>query len=259
MMSEKAYSNQSTDKALDIIELLAVAEEPLRLQTIAERLNMNASTALRFINSLKRRGYVMQENDTPKYYLSMKICSLSYNVLKSNNIAKLAAPYLASVSEVFRECACLSKESDMSVLYIGMHDGPDRMLRTFSYIGKVAPMHCTGSGKLFLMEYNQERIEEYYLRKGLPMLTPHTITSLPRLMDELRKIHGRGYSLDDEECELGTRCVAVPVRDYTGRIVAAMSVTGPSNRMTQEKIDAHIDSLIEAADGVSKLLGYVTE
>lgn len=254
--SKKPQLNQSTDKVLAILEYLAKEDEPVHLQTLADDVKINASTASRFLSSLEKNGYVRQEEKTRRYFLTLKLCTLSRNLLTNNNMVVHAKPFLKYLSTLFGEVTCLSVEREMSMVYIATYDGPDNMLKTFSYVGKRAPMHCTGSGKLLLTNYTAGQLAEYLLKKGTIKPTSNTKTGYDELKDELEQILKQNYSIDNEECEMGMRCVAVPIRDYTGSIVAGLSVTGPSVRMTFEKINENLPQLFSAGKELSVLLGY---
>lgn len=248
--------NFSTDKVLAILEYLANAGEPVRLQTLSSDLNLNSSTVSRFLKSLEKNGYVRQEEGTRRYWLTMKICTLSHRLLSNSNLIFYARPFLKGLSDVFKEVTCLSVEQDMTVIYVATHDGPDHMLKSFNFIGKRAPMHCTGSGKLLLSNYSDERLTEYVRIKGSIKPTENSICAFGELRGELDKIRKQNYSIDNEECEMGMRCVAIPVRDYTGTIIAGVSVTGPAVRMTFEKIHNNLPALFTVSKQLSALLGH---
>ena len=142
-----------------------------------------------------------------------------------------------------QESACLAIDQDMMVVYVDVVDGPDNMLKTMQRIGKRAPLHSTGVGKALLIDYSNHEIE-HMIKKGLTPLTPHTITTKEDLIAELEKIRKKGYAIDDEECEIGARCVAAPIWDYTGRVVAGISVSGPVSRMNIEKIE-YVQTIIK--------------
>jgi DNA-binding IclR family transcriptional regulator len=254
--AKKPQLNHSTSKVLAVLEYLANENGPVRLQKAAADLNMNVSTALRYISSLENSGYVRQEEETKRYMLTMKLCTLSHKLVSSNNLVAYATPFLKTLSSLFMEVTCLSVEQDMSMIYIATNDGPDNMLKSFNYIGKRAPMHCTGTGKLMLTNYTDEQLRDYLQQKGDIKPTANTITAYKELKEELRKIAKQSYSIDNEECEMGMRCVAIPVRNFTGSIIAGMSVTGPAVRMTFEKINENLPQLFLVAKQLSTLLGY---
>jgi DNA-binding IclR family transcriptional regulator len=113
-----------------------------------------------------------------------------------------------------------------------------------------------GWGKCLLLGFDEARLEELVKKQGLPALTPHTIHSLQDLKRELETVRRQGWAIDNEECEIGARCVAAPIRDYTGRIVAAISTSGPVFRMTEEKMEYMKIRITQAAGEISRLLGY---
>jgi DNA-binding IclR family transcriptional regulator len=122
------------------------------------------------------------------------------------------------------------------------------MLQTLQRIGRVAPMHATGVGKLHLLNYTDEQLETLGKKRSFARFTPRTITELPALKKELEHIRQQGYAVDDEECEAGVRCLAVPVRDYTGMVMAALSVSAPVARLDARHTDGrHTDG--RHADG----------
>ncbi len=248
--------NFSTDKVLSILEYLANTAEPVRLQTLSEDLKIHNSTASRFLKSLEKNGYVRQNEDTRQYFLTMKICTLSQKLLSSNTIVHYAKPFLKQLSNVFKEAACLSIDQDMWVVYIATHDGPDHMLKSFTFVGKRAPMHCTGSGKLLLCGYNDELLNEYWRSKSSIRPTENTISTLEDLKKELEKIRAQKYSIDNEECEIGMRCVAIPIWNYSGNIIAGLSVTGPAARMTLKKIEDNLPELLSVSTQLSELMGF---
>lgn len=254
--NKKPQLNHSTSKVLCILEYLANVGEPVRLQTLAADLELNSSTASRFLMSLERNGYVMQEADTRRYMLTMKICTLSYKLLSGNMLVLYAKPFLKRMSDLFNEVTCLSIEQDKSVIYVATHDGPDHMLKSFNFIGKRAPMHCTGSGKLLLSNYSGEELIEYLRLKGNIKPTANSINTYEELKAELEQIREQNYSIDNEECEIGMRCVAIPIRNYTGSIIAGLSITGPAARMTFQKINENLPHLLMISNQLSILLGY---
>ena len=252
-----AGSNRSTEKALAIIELLAQSRDPMRLRDISAALDLNASTTLRFLTSLQNCGYVAQERDTARYYLTYKISRIANQHNSKTELQTITHPFLADLSQKFHEGLCVSVEHDMTMVYIDVATGPDQTLMSMQHIGNVSPMHCTGNGKLRLLTYSEEQIDKLIREKGLPRFTEHTITTKEGSMAELRRVGREGFAYDNEECEIGSRCVACPIRDYTGSIIAGISVTGPVSRMTPERIETEIKpQLADTARRISEALGY---
>ena len=251
-----AKNNQSTDKVLQIMELLCHSPEPMRLIDIATALQFNSSTALRFLNSLEQNGYVFKDPESLKYRMTFKICGLASQVSNSTDLIQVASSPIKELSSKLRECVCLSVEQNFSIVYIYVADGPGQMLRTTQRIGKEAPMHCTGVGKMILSDWPSSKVDAVIEQKGLTKYTEHTLVTREQLFAELENIRRRGYAYDNEECELGARCVAFPLRNYTGNIVASLSVTGPLGRMTDEFIASKFDMILDVVKSISFQLGY---
>ena len=254
-LSEKK-TNQSVEKVFTIIETLAEAGEPMRIQEISTALSMSTSTVFRFLTTLTKCGYILQDPDTSKYYLSFKICSIANKLDINSGLRDIARPFLRTLSKAFEESVCIAIEQDMSMVYLDVVEGQGQILRTMQRIGNIAPMHCTGVGKLFLTEYSLNKLNKMISMKGLTSFTQNTLNTKEKLMEELKLVKKTGYAYDNEECEIGARCVAAPIRAYDGRIIAGISVTGPSFRMTDELINKNLSHLIETATLISRALGY---
>ncbi|HEY5585202.1 MAG TPA: IclR family transcriptional regulator [Ruminiclostridium sp.] len=249
-------TNQSTEKVLSIIELFSKNKEPMRIQDIAKKLEINASTVVRFLTTLMKCGYVSQNELTSRYYLTYKICSIAYRVSSQLRLGEIIHPYMQKLSKILNESVCLAIEQEMSVVYIDVVEGPDQMLRTMQRIGNVAPMHCTGVGKLLLLNYDSNKIDHIIAEKGMQKFTKNTIVNKLDLTMELQKVRLADYAFDNEECEIGARCVAAPIRDFTGKIIAAISVTGPIFRMDDKHCEQIISILVNSAKNISNKYGY---
>jgi len=253
-----ALGNQSTAKAIAIIELLAQSQTPMRLRDISQELGLNASTAARFLNALQNCGYVDQEPESQRYFLTYKICRIANMVSGKTSLQSITHPHLVALSEQFHEALCVSVEQDMNMVYIDVAASHDQTLLSVQRVGNISPMHCTGNGKLLLLNYTPQKLAHFVATCGLRRYTAHTITTWDELVRELEAIRARGFAYDNEECEVGVRCVAYPIRDYTGLVVAGISVTGPVVRMTDAAIRAFQEALEATATEISRSLGYVS-
>ncbi len=249
-------NNQSLEKALRIIEYMAENRQPVRLQDIAQQLGYPASTVIRFLATLEKNNYVKQNPETLRYSLTLKLSKIGTMVYEQYNMRDLVKPYLVELVHKVGESACLAIEENNRAVYIDVQSGPSNILQVMQRIGKEAPLHCTGVGKLLLLNHDRETLRTRVEKEGLQRLTHHTITSYESLQSELEQVSGKGYALDDEECEIGARCVAAPIRDYTSHIVASISVSGPVSRMNMQKIEFIRQHVIETANEISKVLGY---
>jgi DNA-binding IclR family transcriptional regulator len=259
ILRDPTQSNQSAERLLLLLEAMSLLDEPIRLHDLAQKLQMNASTVHRFLVPLQQKGYVNQDPDSGRYHLTLKICGLANNVSSRLEIRKIAFPFLRNMARIFQESANLSiEEADMSILYVEVVTAPGKTLMTTQRIGHAAPMHCTGIGKILLLEYSPQKLERLIQSKGLPRFTANTLTTREDLLKELEEIRRNGYAFDNEECEEGARCIAAPIRDYANRIVAGISVSGPVGRMNDAHIYANLPYLLEAAEQISLRLGWKT-
>lgn len=259
-MKEKiTKTNQSIEKALQIVEILARRRGYMRLQDISEEAEIPAPTAMRLLTALANYNYVTQDEETHKYSLTLKFAQIGSMVKSQFSISEVARPFLVELAHRCNESVCLAIEQDMEVLYIDSVDGPDSMLKTMQRIGKRAPLYSTGVGKLMLLNYGPEDLERYVARTGLKALTKNTVTTKEGLQKKLEEIKRRHYALDDEECELGARCVAAPIRDYSGAVIAAASISGPTIRMTEAKLQAYSREVVATANKISKVFAYQEE
>jgi DNA-binding IclR family transcriptional regulator len=164
--------------------------------------------------------------------------------------------YVKEIAFKFNEAASLCIDSNMQMVYIATEDGPAHMLQTLQRIGRVAPMQATGTGKVHLVDYSDEQLKELNAKHGFPQLTSHTITNLEDLKKELELVKKQGYAVDDEECEYGVRCLAVPIRDFSGKVVAALSLSSPIARLDIRRTNEILQFLKEIGMRASIELGY---
>ncbi len=249
-------ANFSSAKLLSLIEIMSTLEQPARLHELANILEMPPSTVHRFLSTLQNRGYVAQNDDDGRYFLTFKLCGIADSIQRNETMLQIGRPFMRQVAESFGECTNLCTENNMSVMYVEVVPGKKKTLSSMHHVGHMASMHCTGVGKLLLSGFSDKQLDRYVREKGLLRMTANTITNRQALENELERITKLGYSADNEENEVGVRCVAAPIYDYRGRIVAAMSVSGPTVRMTDAHISANLPVLLEKAKLFSQRLGW---
>lgn len=249
--------NQSAQKTMRILELLSTTSKPMRLFDIADVLDLNASTASRFLSTLISLGYVEQEQDSSRYYLTFKLCSIANRIKSNLTVNTCAGQYLHQLSAILGETVCLAIEERRQVVYIDVVNSPSQLIHGMQRIGSIAPMHCTGIGKLLLLGYTYADLLKLYEEREFTRFTSRTITDVETLTKVLDTVRQNGYALDDEECEIGTRCIALPIYDYTNKIIAGFSVTGASSHITEEFIARNLPLLISTAKKISLQMGYV--
>ncbi|MDR1955860.1 MAG: IclR family transcriptional regulator [Treponema sp.] len=248
--------NQSLRKALYILEGMTKIHTPARLQDIAKSIGMPPSTVLRFLNTYIDFGYVQQDSGNACYYLTLKLTELGSRAKDTFPFPHSLVKYVKQIAETFNESSSLCVEHAMQMVYIAIEEGPNRMLQTFRRIGWIAPMHATGVGKLHLMNYSEAQLIELERKFGFPLYTEHTISTMDALKIEIERVKQQDYAVDDEECEVGVRCIAVPVRDYTGKVVAGISMSAPVTRLDPSKIDEIIRYLKVISLQASRELGW---
>lgn len=259
MPSEGIKKNQSIAKAFIILEKMVQENRPLRLLDLSQMLEIPSSTVLRFLSTLIDFEYVKQEPETSRYYVTLKLASLGAKVQSRFSYQTAMKKYLNEVSSRLKESVSLSVDQEMNVVYIDAAEGPDHILQTLQRIGKVAPMHSTGAGKVLLLNYSSEEMDRFIEEKGLPRYTPKTLTTRESFLKVMDQVRARGYAFDDEECEVGVKCVAFPIRNYTGRVVASMSVSAPLSRMDRKREAEIIAIMKDASSRASGELGYNPE
>lgn len=255
--SKGTEANLSSDKLLRIIEYMAANHLPVRLKDIADNLQISQPTVVRYLRTLCDQGYVYHDDRTGHYAMTWKICRLGASLESNLVLRSMAGSLLSDFANSYNLGALVAVERDGRLVYLDLVGTPHGNVDTMLRIGKDAPMHSTGSGKILLSTMPQSRLRQILEQYGQSRLTPKTITSFQALQAELETIRQQGYALDNEECEIGHRCVSVPLYDYTGTVAAAISAFDSSDRLT----DAHIQKVVlpglrKLAREISFRMGY---
>lgn len=254
--SSERQSSRSSLRLLQILECLADNHIPMRLQDLSKKVGMTQPTVLRYLYSLQDANYVYQEEDTQRYALTWRACKLSNSLDSSLSLRTITTPFINRLANELSLGICLVVEQDGECFYLDCVDNTNSLMP--QRIGKQAPLHATGSGKVLLTRYNEIQLNEFISKKGLAKCTEYTITDPTELKRELEIIRHRGYGLDEEECELGLRCISMPLRNYTEQIVAALSVFGSTSDITDEVIQNKILPLLKESTGLISLrLGFM--
>ena len=255
MNKEKTGSVQSVDRLFSIMEELSQHPRGMLLTDLANAVDLTPSTTHRFLGTLVAHHYAHKDPESGKYRLTMRMYEVGARVLPGLNILSLARPYLESLSEEVEEVIHLVVRDDDEVLYLSRLDGSPAVVNMGSYTGLRNPMYCTGVGKAILAHLPEQEMCQIWSRTDTVRFTDNTITDLNVMRREAAKIREQGWAIDDEEHELGIRCVAAPVFDFKGSPVAAISVSGTLGRMDAEKIQRIAPRVIKVAQRISALLG----
>jgi IclR family transcriptional regulator, acetate operon repressor len=235
---------QALERGLEILELLGRAEGELGVSEIGAEVGLAGGTVHRLLSTLILHGYARQNPETRKYTLGIKALILASSA--QDRLGPLARPFLTELMEASGESSNLASLDKDSMVYIEQVPAP-RMVRMFTEPGNRVPAHSTGTGKVLLAYQPEEIVDSIAQRTGLPRCTRHTITDIELLKRELKHIREQGYATDFEEMEEGVRCLAAPVFGPDGKILAAMSISGPAGRLDQSRLEQLIPRIREIA------------
>lgn len=248
--------NQSVEKVFRILEAMAEYREPVQLRRLAELTGCPPSTAIRFLRTLMKLGYVRQDPESQKYFLTFRLCRMAGQIRDASPLNRIARPVMEALARRCGESVCLAVERENRAVYVEVVDGPDHLIRSLQRIGSSSPLHCTGVGKLLLLNRSQEELNLFFREEPLTRFTKNTLTKPESVLRALEQAREKGCTFDNEECEIGARCVAFPVRDFTGKIVAGLSVTGTVFHISDEFVEKNAPDIKAAADEISGILGY---
>lgn len=257
MSLTRTAGSQTVEKALRVLQVIAEQDEPLSLGSLSRASGIEKTTAHRLMTSLVRFGLLRFDMRTRTYSLGLRLVELGHRALAQMDVVREAKPYLQRLGALSGEAVHLGIFEDGEVVFVAQVPSPHPVVIRAS-VGSRIPAHCTAAGKALLAFGAPVRTAQVVERRGLPALTPNTITTPDEFVEHLARIRRLGYALDDEEHRVGVRCVAAPVLNSLGEAIAAMSISGPAFRLSRERIDELVAPLLEASDALSVALGYRT-
>jgi IclR family transcriptional regulator, KDG regulon repressor len=247
---------RALDKALQILEHLSHLTEEIDLATLAREVKIPKSTLLRLLNTLKSHNLVQQNHKSQKYQLGWALIYLGKVAGKYYTLPDIVHPLLEQLAQKTGETATLVILADGYATYMDQLISTN-IIKGVPPIGSKLGLYCTSAGKVLLSALSDEELSGYVKTTALEKKTEKTITNPSELMDEIRKVRRQGYAIDDEETEIGGRCVAAPVLDKEGKILAAISIIGPTSRIRKEEFSRLSVLVRETAAQASSALGYV--
>ena len=257
-MKDSNGSVQSIDRVLDILETLSAAPQGLTLSDLAAATSLHASTAHRLLASLANRGYVRKDAENGKYRLTLRLYEISRRVSTVLNLFSASKPLLEKLSNDVKEIVHLVERDGNEVVYLHKFEPLLRPISITSSVGLHNPMYCTGVGKSIMAYLPEKEVRAIWDGTQVIPFTPKTITTWEALQEDLSCVRERGYAIDDEEHDLGVRCMAAPVRNWKGDPVGAISISGPAARMTDDTMAQLVTPLQETAGAISQLMGWHT-
>ncbi len=246
---------QSVDRALSILELISDYNEGLGITEISEKTDLHKSTVHRLLGTLMYKGFVVQDTITNKYRISLKLYELGTKRIEDLDILNASKPYTKRLMEELNEVVHLVIRDKNDIIYIDKVEA-DNTIRMASNIGRRSPLYCTSVGKAILAFTDEKEVEDIWKNSNVQKLTPNTIIDFQLFKEELEKIREQGYAEDDEENELGVRCIGAPVFNFHGEVEGAISISGPTIRVTKDKVEKIAEAVKKYADLISIELGY---
>jgi IclR family acetate operon transcriptional repressor len=242
-------------RLFQIIEFLAGSGDWVSLRTMARELHISAASAYRALNSLKQLGYVRQDHEDSKYQLTLKIAWLSAQVLDRQQLRQFAHPFLQHLTSVTNETTHLAVLEGTEFVYIDKVDN-SQAVRMRSRVGQRGQLHSTAAGKAMLAFLPEADSQAIIKSLDFTAMTDSTITNALKFREQLALIRHQGYGVDDEENELGIRCIGSPIFDHAGRLAGALSISGWTITMTRERMPQLAPELLETCREISRQLGH---
>lgn len=250
---------QTIERVSSLIDILSQSPRGISIRDLSAKVKLPKGTTHRLLSSLTYFGFVRQDPKTRNYLLGFKFIEFGQLILSQLDLRKEAEPFLKDLAEKTKETVHLVFLDRNEIVYIDKVEADHGQggLRMASRIGLRNPAHSSAVGKVLLADLPEEALEIFLRNKGLPWRTDNTITEPNQLKEHLKLVKRQGYAIDDEENEKGIRCVGAPIYNETGKVVAAVSVSGPAFRVTRKVIQEKLkEEVMDKAFKISQKLGY---
>ncbi|QXE91286.1 IclR family transcriptional regulator [Geomonas subterranea] len=252
---EKTNYNRSVSRALDVLEQFLGDDHEVGLTELSRRLKLPKNNVFRLLATLELRGYLGKDSVTERYQLGFKTVELSQNAFRQRGLGRSRAVMERLVREC-NETACVSIMADYRVINLDAVQC-DHNLRVIPALGVHLPAYCTAPGKSLMAHFAEEAIVKYASTNKFEKHTPHTIVDPESWKHQLRVIAQQGYAMEMEELNMGVTSVGAPIRDYTSRVIGALSILGPSQRFPLERMEHELVPLLkQGAADISARFGY---
>ena len=257
MAEEKETKNpvQSAERIFQVMEMLAENGE-MGLMEISAALDLHKSTVHRLLMSLVYMGYAKQDETTQKYMLSYKIVNMAGKILDRMDILQVAKPYLERLSDLSGEAVHLVQREGNHILYIYKIEAKVGTIRMVSHVGMIHPMYCSGVGKAIMATLPEREVKQIWNESVIEKKTDKTVTDYDEMQKLLEEVRKNGYARDDEENEKGVRCIAACLHGYQNEVKYAFSISGPTSRMTRERVMELAVDVKKVQEELSRELGY---
>jgi DNA-binding IclR family transcriptional regulator len=246
---------QSVDRAVSVLEILA-REGSAGVSEVAAEIGVHKSTAFRLLAALEERDLVEQNSERGKYQLGFGVLRLASAIPARLDLVRQAGPVLDELAQRIDETINLAVVRENYSVHVQQALG-SAAVASQNWVGQLTPLHATSSGKILLAHLADDQVDQVLDAAGLKAFTEHTVTSRKVLRAQLAEVRESGFATTYEELEAGLNAAAVPVRDHTGEVVAALAASGPAYRFDAARIDAVADDLRQAGERVSQRMGWL--
>ena len=249
---------KSLEKIIKILDYLSDVERDVGITELSLELNLPKSTVHRILKNLLRYSVVEKENGTSRYKIGLRLLEYSNSLLRSYDLRQIVKPILKKVCNETQETSFLTVWRNNQGLCIdSISSSRSTNTHLFVEIGRKMPLHCTASSKILLANQSIEDIKRIINKKNFLRYTPNTITDHEKLLIHLLDIKNKGFAVCNEELEEGIKAIATPVRNINGKVIASITITGLSNRMSSNNnIEKLLKILVNSTQELSKTLGY---
>lgn len=255
--NKKNPNLSSVGNALNILNCFSVEQPEKRVTDIARELGLGKSTVSRLLATLAREGYVKKDPVTQKFSLGLRILSLASTLTSNLEIVREARPVLQQLVQETSESAQIAELEGNRMIYVDQVKCK-QPIRILAHIGRINPIYCTSSGRL-LLAYQSEKRQHEVLSGELIKYTPDTETDPIKIQEDLESIRNQGYCILTNELIEGIVSISAPIRDYREKVISAISVVGPVNRITPEKLIFCRNRVQNASREISKKMGYISK
>lgn len=250
------YLIQAVSHALDLLEQFHGETDELGVTELSKRLKLHKNNVFRLLATLESRGYIEQNKVTENYRLGLKTLELGQTFIKQMGLLRQSRPVIEDLVKTCNETTYIGVLKDFNIIYLDCIE-TSMTVRAVPRVGSRMPAYCTAAGKVQIAYMSDEEIDIYLPSRELQKYTSNSITDREELKKQLAIIAEQGYAIDNEELDEGVRSVGAPIRDYTRRIIGAVSISGPSMRFSDERINKElIPMVIKASEEISAKLGY---
>lgn len=245
---------QSLGRAFAILEEVARNREGIGLAELSKRVGLHNSTTFHLVKTIVSLGYIRQDRETKRYRVGRPLFALAASSLDEIEMVSLATPILEDLSQRTGESAHFAVRMGDAVVVIARTSGPGAF-QLADRVGVIRPANCTALGKVILAALQQDQLDRYIERTEFKVMTPKSIADPKTLLQEIEDVRRRGMAFDDGEFDPEIRCVAVPVRDFTGQVIGALGISSPIWRVTMQALQTRGKIVVSAADRLSTEFG----